>query len=60
MIEEKDLSPENLFKTITDILSEPNRLAEMGIKARSLYRGDSAQKIVETIQKQFGLDSPDS
>jgi UDP-N-acetylglucosamine--N-acetylmuramyl-(pentapeptide) pyrophosphoryl-undecaprenol N-acetylglucosamine transferase len=53
MIEEKDLSPQKLLETITRLITNPNRLIEMGTKARALYNGDSANKIVKGIQSHF-------
>ncbi len=55
MIEEKDLTPEKLFGTIQELITNPESLIEMGEKARGLYGGDSAHKIVSGIRSQFNL-----
>ena len=56
MIEEKHLTPERLYETIDRLVSAPQQLIDMGHQARSLYMGDSARKIVSTIQSHFRLD----
>lgn len=55
MIEEKDLTSESLFGYISEFVKNPQDLITMGNKARGLYQGDSAEKIVSAIQSRFNL-----
>lgn len=49
VIEEKDLTGEKLVSTVSDLLSQPGKLAEMGQNARSLSVDDSLDRITQGL-----------
>ncbi len=49
VIEEKDLSAESLVRAIRDLLGNPDRLAEMGRRARSLAVPDAARRLADLV-----------
>ena len=51
VIEEKDLTGETLIETVSGMLSQPGRLAEMGKNARSLSVDDSLDRIAAALLK---------
>lgn len=51
VIEEKDLTGEKLIETVTQLMSQPGRLAEMGRNAKTLGRPDSLDQIWAALQK---------
>jgi len=51
VITESQLSPERLAKAIAEVLSNPQRAAEMGAAARSLAAPDATKKIVDLLEK---------
>jgi UDP-N-acetylglucosamine--N-acetylmuramyl-(pentapeptide) pyrophosphoryl-undecaprenol N-acetylglucosamine transferase len=51
VITERELTPERLGLTITEILSDPARARRMGEAARKLAAPDAAKKIVDTIER---------
>ena len=51
VITESQLSPERLAKAIAEILSNPQRAAEMGAAARTLAAPDATKKIVDLLEK---------
>ena len=51
VIEEKDLTGEKLIETVTQLMSQPGRLAEMGRNAKTLGRPDSLDLIWAALQK---------
>ncbi len=55
MIEEKEFNPDHLVKTLESLFVDKSKLQSMGLKARELYRGDSAAKIVDETLKRFQL-----
>ena len=51
VIEEKDLTGEKLVSTVSDMLAQPGKLAEMGKNARSLSVDDSLDRIADALMK---------
>ena len=51
VIEEKDLTGEKLISTVSEMLSEPGKLAQMGQNARSLSVDDSLDRIADALMK---------
>ena len=51
VIEEKDLTDEKLVSTVSDMLAQPGKLAEMGKNARSLSVDDSLDRIADALMK---------
>ena len=51
VIEEKDLTGEKLVQTVSGMLAQPGKLAEMGRKARSLSVDDSLDRIADALLK---------
>ena len=51
VIEEKDLTGEKLVSTVSDMLAQPGKLAEMGKNARSLSVDDSLDRITAALLK---------
>lgn len=49
VIEEKDLTGEKLVSTVSDLLSQPGKLAEMGQNARALSVDDSLDRITQGL-----------
>ena len=50
VIEEKDLTGEKLVQTVSEMLTQPGKLAEMGRNARSLSVDDSLDRIAAALQ----------
>jgi UDP-N-acetylglucosamine--N-acetylmuramyl-(pentapeptide) pyrophosphoryl-undecaprenol N-acetylglucosamine transferase len=57
MIEQADLTPEHLTRTLLDLLDSPRRRAEMARQARSLARPDAARVIVDRLLELAGQSS---
>ena len=53
MIEERELTGNSLFAAIEQCILNPEKLIEMGKNARSLYTGNSADKIAEELSGFF-------
>ena len=51
VIEEKDLTGEKLVQTVSTMLAQPGKLAEMGKNARSLSVDDSLDRITAALLK---------
>ena len=51
VIEEKDLTGEKLVQTVSDMLAQPGKLAEMGQNARKLSVDDSLDRIADALLK---------
>ena len=51
VIEEKDLTGEKLVQTVSGMLAQPGKLAEMGRNARSLSVDDSLDRIADALLK---------
>jgi UDP-N-acetylglucosamine--N-acetylmuramyl-(pentapeptide) pyrophosphoryl-undecaprenol N-acetylglucosamine transferase len=51
VITESQLTPERLATAIAQVLSNPQRAAQMGAAARSLAAPDATKKIVELLEK---------
>ena len=51
VIEEKDLTGEKLVQTVSAMLAQPGKLAEMGKNARSLSVDDSLDRITAALLK---------
>ena len=51
VIEEKDLTGEKLISTVSEMLAEPGKLAQMGQNARSLSVDDSLDRIADALMK---------
>lgn len=51
VITEAELTPEKLAKTISDIVSDPQRAARMGEASRTLATPDATKKIVDLIER---------
>ena len=51
LIEEKDLTGEKLVQTVSGMLAQPGKLAEMGRNARSLSVDDSLDRIADALLK---------
>ena len=51
VIEEKDLTGEKLVSTVSDMLAQFGKLAEMGKNARSLSVDDSLDRIADALMK---------
>ena len=51
VIEEKDLTGEKLVQTVSAMLAQPGKLAEMGKKARSLSVDNSLDRITAALLK---------
>ena len=51
VIEEKDLTGEKLVQTVSGMLAQPGKLAEMGKNARSLSVDDSLDRIADALMK---------
>ena len=51
VIEEKVLTGEKLVSTVSDMLAQPGKLAEMGKNARSLSVDDSLDRIADALMK---------
>ena len=51
VIEEKDLTGEKLVQTVSEMLTQPGKLAEMGRNARSLSVDDSLDRITAALLK---------
>ena len=49
VIEEKDLTGEKLVQTVSEMLTQPGKLAEMGRNARSLSVDDSLDRIATAL-----------
>ena len=49
VIEEKDLTSEKLVQTVSEMLTQPGKLAEMGRNARSLSVDDSLDRIAAAL-----------
>ena len=49
VIEEKDLTGEKLVQTVSEMLTQPGKLAEMGRNARSLSVDDSLDRIAAAL-----------
>ena len=49
LIEEKDLTPELLAKTVSDLLANPAKLAAMGEAAKAMALTDANERIYEVI-----------
>ena len=49
LIEEKDLTPQLLAKTVSELLSDPQKLAAMGQAARAMAVTDAAERIYEVL-----------
>ena len=54
VIEEKDLTGEKLVATVSDMLAQPGKLAEMGRNARSLSVDDSLDRIADALMNLVG------
>mgnify|MGYP000921990100 FL=1 len=50
-LEEKDLTGEKLVQTVSGMLAQPGKLAEMGRNARSLSVDDSLDRIADALLK---------
>ena len=51
VIEEKDLTGKKLVQTVSEMLTQPGKLAEMGKNARSLSVDDSLDRITAALLK---------
>ena len=51
VIEEKDLTGEKLVQTVSAMLAQPGKRAEMGKNARSLSVDDSLDRITAALLK---------
>ena len=51
LIEEKDLTPQLLAKTVTELLSDPARLAAMAKAAKDMAITDAAERIYDVLRK---------
>jgi UDP-N-acetylglucosamine--N-acetylmuramyl-(pentapeptide) pyrophosphoryl-undecaprenol N-acetylglucosamine transferase len=51
VITESKLTPERLAKAISEVLSNPQKAAQMGAAARTLAAPDATKKIVELLEK---------
>ena len=51
VITEAELSPEKLAAAISEVISDPNRLQQMGAAAKSLAAPEATKRIVDTIEK---------
>jgi UDP-N-acetylglucosamine--N-acetylmuramyl-(pentapeptide) pyrophosphoryl-undecaprenol N-acetylglucosamine transferase len=51
VITESQLSPERLAMTLSEILSDPNRVKQMGAAAHTLAAPDATKKIVDLLEK---------
>ena len=49
VIEEKDLTGEKLMDTVSALLAQPGKLAQMGKNARSLSVDDSLDRITAAL-----------
>ena len=49
LIEEKDLTPQLLAKTVSDLLADPAKLAAMGRAAREMAVTDASERIYEVM-----------
>lgn len=49
VIREKELTPEGLEKTLTDLLDHPDRLAQMSARMRELGRPEAAERIARAV-----------
>jgi len=50
VIPESELTPQKLAQTVTELLSSPATLQEMGEKARALGHKDAAARVAEMVQ----------
>ncbi len=50
VVEQAELTPQRLVKELRDLLSRPDRLAEMERQARGLARPDATERIAELIE----------
>jgi UDP-N-acetylglucosamine--N-acetylmuramyl-(pentapeptide) pyrophosphoryl-undecaprenol N-acetylglucosamine transferase len=50
MIEEKDLTPERLAGTVTELLADTTRLTAMEDAARKLARPDAAARVADLLE----------
>lgn len=57
MIREKELSPEKLFATLSDLLSSPRQLSQMREKALQLARPQAAEHIADLAEELLSLRS---
>jgi len=57
VIEQVDLTPEHLTRTLLDLLDSPQQRADMARKARSLARPDAARTIVDKLLELAGPGS---
>ena len=55
VIEERELSPAVLLRTVDELLAEPARLAAMGTAARRLAAADATGAILDDLQRHGGL-----
>lgn len=51
VITEAELTPEKLARTISDIVSDPRRAAQMGAASRTLATPDATKNIVDLIER---------
>jgi len=49
IIEQKDLSGDRLLKEVDALLSNPNRMAEIGANAKKMAVYDAAERIVKVL-----------
>jgi UDP-N-acetylglucosamine--N-acetylmuramyl-(pentapeptide) pyrophosphoryl-undecaprenol N-acetylglucosamine transferase len=54
-IEERDLSPNTLLRTIQSLLNDPDKRREMESNAKGLFPGDSAEIIVDRTVEWYQL-----
>ena len=56
LLEEKDLSPDNLISMIDEVINDDEKLREMGEKARAMSHPNAAEDIVKLIYETVGKE----
>ena len=56
LLEEKDLTPDNLISMIDEVINDDEKLREMGEKARAMSHPNAAEDIVKLIYETVGKE----
>ncbi|MDA1193067.1 MAG: undecaprenyldiphospho-muramoylpentapeptide beta-N-acetylglucosaminyltransferase [Candidatus Poribacteria bacterium] len=51
MIEDANMTPENLVKTLNDLLGDPTRLAEMSANSRKVAKSNATTDLVDAVER---------
>ena len=49
MIDDSELDPETLLRTVADLFADPGRLEKMSAASRALARPDAAERVAEQV-----------